>query len=154
MELSHAGDAAAAHQTQPDRYLTFFLDEQAYALALGYVQEIIGMRPITRLPRTRSDIMGVINLRGDIVPVVDAYQQLGKGIREQAPSSCIIVIAAMQMVLGLMVDRVDDVISISEDQLMHSPAKGMDANAEQYIQAIGMTQGGPIMILSPDALLQ
>ncbi|MEL7608360.1 MAG: chemotaxis protein CheW [Bacillota bacterium] len=153
MELNHAEDTAAALETRPDRYLKFFLDEQAYALALGYVQEIIGLRPITRLPKMENDILGVINLRGSIVPVIDTRQRLGMVDQKEASSSCIAVIAAMQMEVGLMIDRVDEVISIAEDQLLPSFAKGGDARMEQVIQAIAMTENGPVMLLCPDTLL-
>jgi len=78
MAISRDSGAELEEDTQKDKYLTFLLDKDAYAIEIRYVTEIIGIQPITEVPEMPDFIIGIINLRGKIIPVMDVRLRFKK----------------------------------------------------------------------------
>lgn len=139
---------AQQEETQQGRYLTFYVGEEAYAIPLEYVTEIIGIQPITIIPGVPGYIKGIINLRGKIIPVVDVRLKFKKQPEEYTERTCIIVIDTGELVAGLIIDKVSDVLTIDEQETVPPPKY---TNA--YIKGVGKTDGEVKLILDCKQLL-
>lgn len=106
------------------KYLTFFLAEEEYGLEILKVREIIGLLPITRVPRTPDSVVGVVNLRGKVIPVVDLRSRFGLPTVEASERSCIIVVQANGMELGAVVDHVSEVVDVAAEDIEEAPNFG------------------------------
>ncbi|HOM98680.1 MAG TPA: chemotaxis protein CheW [Acidobacteriota bacterium] len=107
-------------------FLTFDLGPEQYAVEILKVQEIGGVLPITRVPNTKRYLKGLVNLRGKIIPVVDLRLRFDM---EEAPvteESCIIFAQVRGVELGLLVDRVADVLEIPEADIEADPTQSSD----------------------------
>ena len=118
------------------KYLTFFLDSEEYGLKILKVQEIIGMMAVTPVPRTPTFILGVINLRGKVIPVLDLRSKLDVSLKEQTEETCIIVVQAERLEMGLVVDKVSEVLDISDANIEDPPSFGEVINTD-FILGIG-----------------
>lgn len=127
------------------KYLTFFLASEEYGVEILKVQEIIGRMPITPVPLTSSYIRGVINLRGKIHPIMDLKIKFGMEETEITDETCIIVIKTTSMMMGILVDKVSEVVNISSDDIEDTPSFGADVNPE-YLLGVGKT-GGRVRLL-------
>ncbi|QJF51178.1 chemotaxis protein CheW [Roseobacter ponti] len=101
--------------------LTFQLADQEYSLDIMSVREIRGWTRTTPLPHAPSYMKGVINLRGTVLPVMDLSERLGLRAREQTDRNVIIVVSHDDMLTGLLVDAVSDIIALTEDDLQPPP---------------------------------
>ncbi len=99
------------------QYLTFQLKNQTYGFSIAKVQEINRMMDITPVPKTARSLVGVINLRGKVIPVVDLSLQLNMGSAEISKNTCIIVTETENGPIGVVVDFVNSVMEISEKQI-------------------------------------
>lgn len=124
------------------KYLTFQLGEEHYGLPILRVREIIGLMNVTRVPRTPDYIRGVINLRGRIIPVLELRQRFEMPVVEDTNESCIIVIetgeGAQVSLMGVLVDRVREVLDIAAEEIEPTPSFG-DGGGAGFIQ--GMAKG-------------
>lgn len=102
---------------EPGRYLSFYLGEEIYAIEILKVREIIGVIAVTPVPEMPKSIIGVINLRGKIVPVMDVRIRFGLPTIETTEESCIIVVQHGSQLMGVLVDRVLEVDEIKSEQL-------------------------------------
>jgi purine-binding chemotaxis protein CheW len=144
---------ATQTQSQPDttassragKYLTFVLDREAYGLEILKVREIIGMMQITSVPRTPSFVKGVINLRGKVIPVVDLRLKFEMPAAEVTDQTCIIVVQVHDVEMGIVVDRVSEVLDIAGADIEDAPSFGVSVNTE-FILGIGKS-GGRVTIL-------
>ncbi len=110
------------------KYLSFYLDEEEYGIEILKVREIFAYTSITPIPRTPQYVLGVINLRGAVIPVVDLRVKFGMASREITDSSCIIVIeidnGSSVVPTGVLVDRVSEVMAVTQDQIQEAPEFG------------------------------
>lgn len=136
---------------QRDKYLTFALGEEYYGLEIRYVLEIIGVQMITEVPELPDFIRGIINLRGKIIPVMDVRLRFKKPFREYNDRTCIIVILIENTAIGLIVDRVIEVLSIPDSQIVPPPDYTKLSN--RYIQGIGKTGDEVKLLLNCNKLL-
>jgi purine-binding chemotaxis protein CheW len=127
------------------KYLTFFLASEEYGVEILKVQEIICRMPITPVPLTSKYIRGVINLRGKIHPIMDIRVKLGMKQTVITGETCIIVIKTSGLMMGILVDKVSEVIKMSSGDIEDTPSFGMDVNPE-YLLGVGKT-GGRIRLL-------
>ncbi len=135
------------------KYLTFFLAREEYGLEILKVREIIGMMDITPVPRTPEFIRGVINLRGKVIPVVELRLKFSMEAAAQTSETCIIVVQAQGIEMGIVVDRVSEVIDIATEAIQDPPAfstSGIDTN---YIMGIGKIQDQVKLLLDIDGVL-
>ena len=114
--------------THSGKYLTFKLCSEMYGVEILKVREIIGYMPVTEMPQMSNYIKGVINLRGKVVPIMDLRLKFGMSEAEITEETCIIVIesvvAGSKKQLGIVVDSVSEVISLSEDVIEPAPELG------------------------------
>jgi len=122
--------------TQKGKYLTFLLGKEAYAIEIKFVTEIIGIQPITEVPELPVYVKGIINLRGKIIPVMDVRLRFKKKPVDYNDRTCVIVIDVLNISVGLIVDNVSEVLSISDENIVPPPE--MNRGSEnKYIKAIG-----------------
>ena len=106
----------------------------AQSISLTNVLEIIGIQDITAVPNVPQHIKGLINLRGKVVPVIDTRLKMGKEERDYDSLTCIIVIDIQDMHIGLIVDRVEEVISIDLEHAAVPPKAGMED--KQFLSSV------------------
>lgn len=131
--------------TQHGRFLTFSVGKEDFGIEIGYVTEIIGMQPITGIPETEDYIKGIVNLRGKIIPVVDMRLKFKKEPSEYTDRTCIVVIETSEMSVGLIVDKVSEVLTI-DDKEIAPPPDYKTGIKNRYIQGIGKV-GGEVKLL-------
>ena len=133
------------------RFLSFILNDDEYCIRITNVKEIRGMTEITRLPQTPDFIMGVINLRGQIVPVVDLRLRFGMPFLEYHERSTIIVVEiearGEKDYLGIVVDKIQEVISLPAEQIRQVPYLKAKVKSE-YIE--GMAEMGDHILIVLD----
>jgi purine-binding chemotaxis protein CheW len=138
--------------TLQGRFLTFSLANDVYGLPIEYVVEIIGIQSITIVPKVPSYIKGIINLRGKIIPVIDVRLKFGKEPAEYNDRTCVIVIETGDISVGLIVDNVDEVLTIEDDDIAAPPANRMGFE-NRYIMGIGKIGGNVQLLLDCQKLL-
>jgi purine-binding chemotaxis protein CheW len=127
------------------KYLTFFLNGEEYGLGILKVQEIIGKQPITPVPRTPKDVRGVINLRGRIIPIMDLKMKFDMGETAITDESCIIVTQTGGVMMGVLVDKVSEVLNIHAADIEDTPSFGVAVDTA-FLLGIGKT-GDRVMLL-------
>ncbi|MDO3377584.1 chemotaxis protein CheW [Geoalkalibacter halelectricus] len=138
-----------------NQYLTFRLDQETFALEIGKVREIFDFSHLTRIPRTPDFMRGVINLRGNVVPVVDLRLAFGLGSTPQTVNTCIIISEVLvdghPILLGALADAVQEVISLEGAQIEPAPPlAGHDRTG--FIHGMGKVDEGFIIILDIDGI--
>ena len=132
-------------QTRAGKYLTFVLAEEEYGLEILKVREINGMMDITAVPRTPEYVEGVINLRGKVIPVMDLRLKFGMEQAEHTEETCIIVVDVNGLEMGIIVDKVSEVLDIMSEKIEDTPTFGTNVNTEFIL---GMSKsGGKVTIL-------
>lgn len=146
----------SATLAKTNKHLTFRLGDEEYGLDILKVQEIIGIMPITRVPRTPQFVRGVINLRGKVIPVVDLRAKFGMGAVDDTDRTCIVVVQVSgksgYTVMGTVVDEVSEVIDIVEDQIEATPEFGADIDTD-FVLGIGKVNDRVVMVLDIDRVL-
>ena len=142
--------------TPPERrragkYLAFFLAGEEYALEILAVNEIIGVQPITRVPRTPPYIRGVINLRGKVISIADLRAKFGLE-PAATPETVIIVVQVHGVPMGVLVDRVSEVVSIAGGDVEEAPSFGADVETD-YLLGIGKVNGRVRLLLDIERVL-
>jgi purine-binding chemotaxis protein CheW len=142
---------AAPAASRGGKFLTFFLAGEEYGLEILKVSEIIGMQPITRVPRTPGHIRGVINLRGKVIPIMELRARFGMP-RDGTEETCIIVVQVAGVQTGVIVDKVSEVVSIAEGEIEDAPTFG-DGIRTEYLLGIGKAGGRVKLLLDIDRVL-
>lgn len=133
--------------TQRGKYLTFSIGTENYGLEIKYVIDIIGIQSITEIPDQPYYVKGVINLRGKIIPTMDIRMRFGKDEREYDDRTCIIVVEINEISVGIIVDRVLEVIEIENENISLPPKFNGDFQ-NRYIAGIGKQgENEPVIIL-------
>ncbi len=122
------------------KFLTFALGREEYGLEILKVREIIGYIDVTAVPQTPSFVRGVINLRGQVIAVVDLRTKFGMETSQRTDQTCIIVVETQtggrKINTGIVVDRVSEVLDIPGEQIEDAPALGA-ATASDFILGMG-----------------
>ncbi len=121
METTHANAVAAEEDLVASEFLTFTLGTEEYAIDILKVQEIRGYEPPTLIANAPPFIKGVINLRGIIVPVVDLRIKFNLAKVEYTPFTVVIILNVANRVIGMVVDSVSDVLSLTSQQIRPAP---------------------------------
>lgn len=127
-------------QSIHDLYLIFHLGDEDYGIEIIHVTEIVGMQTITKIPDMPHYVKGVINLRGQVIPVIDVRSRFGLPFRDYDDRTCAIVVSIGQTLFGLIVDVVDEVINIPADRIS-LPLTANFAQNTAYIKGIGRVEG-------------
>lgn len=129
------------------RFLTFYIDQALYSIELCHIIEIISIQPITYVPGLPGYFKGLINLRGKVVPVIDVRLKFGQEPRDYDDKTCIIIVTIHDMQVGLIVDRVAEVVSIEEEH-RNTPPASVGRSDNRYLSFIAKT--GDKVILNID----
>ena len=131
---------SATEITETTGYLTFTLDKEVFAVDISQVREVLDITTTTKVPRTPHFMLGVINLRGAVVPIVDLRLKFGMPATEQTLDSCIIIVEAKIedeiTVLGALADSVREVIEMGPDSIEPAPKIGTKLNTD-FIRGMG-----------------
>ncbi|GAB6181422.1 chemotaxis protein CheW [Desulfotomaculum defluvii] len=153
LELLQEEEEDDLEDTQEGKYLTFLLINEEFGLEIQYVTEIIGIQRITEVPDVPDYIKGVINLRGKVIPVMDVRLRFGAVAREYDERTCIIVIQVKGQPMGLIVDRVSEVLDIPKRDI--EPAPSVRRSREnRYIQGMGKVGDRVKLLLDVEKLLE
>lgn len=155
MEHTENKEAVADEQDQPvegGKFLSFFLGEEEYAIKILKVQEIIGLMPITPVPRMPEYVKGVLNLRGKIVPVMNLRTRFGLQEVEYTEETCVIVVQENEYLMGVIVDKVSEVANIEGNQIEEVPSMGAGEQSE-YLSGIGKVKEQVKMIVDVKRVL-
>jgi purine-binding chemotaxis protein CheW len=152
MTIETAAATGAEKKGKGGKFLSFFLSAEEYGIEILKVQEIIGLMPITPIPKMPSFIKGVINLRGRIIPVIDLRLKLNMEEAKHTEETCIIVVQAYGMQTGIVVDKVSEVLDIASENVDEAPAMGAAVGTE-YILGIGKAGDKVKLLLDIDKVL-
>jgi purine-binding chemotaxis protein CheW len=137
------------------RFLSFQLENENYCIEILKVKELMGMSDITSLPQTPPYIRGVINLRGQIIPIVDLRLKFGLQFKEYGKRTSIIVCevdVGEKVLMGLVVDSIQEVVSVPEDKIARLPYVNARIKAD-YIKGVATTQDGIKIVLDVEKIL-
>ena len=134
------------------KFLTFKLKGEEYGLEILKVKELIGMMSITPVPQTPGFVKGVINLRGKVIPVIDLRCKFAMEEEEYTDETCIIVVDINDILMGIVVDTVSEVLDISSENIEPTPSFGTKLNTD-YILGIGKVNGDVKILLNADKVL-
>ena len=138
------------------KYLTFTLANEEYGIGILKIREIIGMMPITSVPRTPEFVKGVINLRGKVIPVMDLRLRFEMEEMKYTERTCIIVVEIERqsgtVQIGAVVDSVSEVLNIKGEDIEETPSFGTKLNTE-YILGMAKMEGDVKILLDIDQVL-
>jgi len=134
------------------KYLTFALGQEEYGIEILKVREIIGMMGITSVPQAPHEVKGVINLRGKVIPVIDLRLKFGMTEIEHTSETCIIVVTINDVMIGIIIDRVNEVLDIPAENIEPPPSMGSSVNTE-FILGVGKVGDTVKMLLNVDTIL-
>ena len=135
-----------------DLYMVFVINNQKYALSSKYITEIIEILPITKVLFLPEYMKGIINLRSTIIPVMDARMRFGMEPIEYSERTCIIIIENEANKIGLIVDAVNEVLTIPPKQIMESTKEKNDLK-ESFVNGISQINNDIQLILDCDSLV-
>ena len=135
-----------------DLYMVFVINNQKYALSSKYITEIIEILPITKVPFLPEYMKGIINLRSTIIPVMDARMRFGMEPIEYSERTCIIIIENEANKIGLIVDAVNEVLTIPPKQRLDSTKEKNDLK-ESIVNGISQINNDIQLILDCDSLV-
>lgn len=148
-------DAAALEKEEANRlqeFLTFTLGPEEYAIDILKVQEIRGYEPPTTIAHAPAFIKGVINLRGTIVPIVDMRIKFAVGNADYTPFTVVIILNIMNRVVGIVVDSVSDVTTLSSSQIRPAPEFASTVDTK-YIQGLGTLEDRMLIVVDIEQLM-
>ena len=144
----------ADNDSQKDKYVTFKSGNEYFGIKIEYVNEIIVYQEITEIPETEEYIKGLINLRGKIIPVIDVRIRFKQEPFEYNDRTCIIVLNVKELVVGLIVEKIAEVVEITEGNILPNPKIGKaDRLQNKYVYGIGKVGDEVKLLLDPERLL-
>ncbi len=139
---------------QKGKYMTFKSGNEYFGLKIQYVSEIIQFQAITAIPETADYIKGLINLRGKIIPVIDISLRFKQEPVEYNDRTCIIVINVQNTLVGLIIEKIAEVVEIREENILPPPSIGKsDKVQNKYVYGIGKVGDSVKLLLDPEKLL-
>lgn len=139
------------------KFLTFELNKVGYGVDILRVREIMGFMPVTPIPKMPKAVLGVINLRGKVIPIVDFRTQLGLIANELTDESCIVVLELKDPnggggEIGVVVDSVNDVRNIKPGEMEPAPDFGSTSHESGHIDAMAKCEDGVKVIVNIDRI--
>jgi purine-binding chemotaxis protein CheW len=152
LEARATGAAAAADAGSAREYLTFRLGNEEYGIDILKVQEIRGYDAVTAIANAPPFIKGVINLRGIIVPIVDLRIKFSVGAAHYDQFTVVIILNVARRVVGVVVDSVSDVLTLSGQQVKPAPEFATTLNTE-YIMGLGTVDARMLILVDIERLM-
>ncbi|AIS52506.1 chemotaxis signal transduction protein [Thermoanaerobacter kivui] len=134
-------------------YVIARIQDEEYALDIEKVQTIEKMMPITRVPQTESHVKGVINLRGEIIPIISLRKKLGLEEKEYDEDTRIVVLKAYDMLVGVIVDNANEVVDIPEENIDKLTFSDASDDFSKYVSKVGKIKDKVLLILDLKKLL-
>ena len=129
-----------------EKYLSFEINEEMYAVEILDVKEIIAMMKFTKVPKMPAFVKGVINLRGQVIPIVDMRLKYELEEIEYNERTTIIIGIIDDSLIGFIVDRTADVLNLSAEEMSAPPKFGTDIDTE-FLKSMAKTENGVVMIV-------
>jgi purine-binding chemotaxis protein CheW len=144
-------EAAWTDQASQSRYAIFLRRGQRFALSIELVRELLPGQPLTRVPRAISQVLGVLSLRGEILPVVNIDEWLGLEQQHDQPQQPILVVRRADLLAGIRVDTIQAVVPIPAEEVQSHPG----AAAGSFLTGLWQPQGqAPITLIDGQGLLE
>ncbi len=137
---------------QEGKYLTFALGREEYGLEILKVMEIIGIMEITAVPQVPEYVKGVVNLRGKVIPVVSLRRKFVMEEIDYTDETCIIVVRLNEVLVGIVIDKVQEVLDIEQKNIEPPPSSGITGKTD-YILGIGKVGDTVKILLNIDKIL-
>lgn len=134
------------------QWVTFRLDNETYGINVMQVQEVLRVTEIAPVPGAPDYVMGIINLRGNVVTVLDTRRRFGLPSHEMDDSTRIVVIESEQTVVGILVDSVAEVVELRRSAIESSPSVGNDESSK-YIEGVANHDGELLILVDINKLL-
>lgn len=135
-----------------NKYLLFKVGDEEFGIEIAFVQEIINVVPITQVPNSPDFVKGIINLRGDIVPIIEVRTRFMMPPQEYDDLTCIIVIEKQDEKIGLVVDEVHEVKYIGKKNISPPPSTKLSFS-NQFVKSLGHIDEKVILLIEADDLL-
>lgn len=156
MTLEQEVDEASepVQESHAGKYVTFKSGNEYFAIKIKYVNEIIVYQEITAIPESVDFLKGLINLRGKIIPVIDVRLRFKQPEIPYTDRTCIIIVNYNGSVVGLIVEKIAEVVELVDENIIPSPTFGKaDKSQNKYVYAIGKVGESVKLLLDPDKLL-
>ena len=144
-------------KTQTDneviQWVTFKLSDEVYGINVMQVQEVIRLTEIAPVPGAPDYVMGIVNLRGNVVTVIDTRKRFGLFGKEPDDSTRIVIVEVDKQVIGILVDSVAEVVNISSSDIETSPNLGEDNESSKYIQGVFSKDDDILILIDINKLL-
>jgi purine-binding chemotaxis protein CheW len=134
------------------QFVTFILMDETYGINVMQVQEVLRVTEIAPVPGSPDYVLGIINLRGNVVTVIDTRTRFGLPSTEMDDASRIIVIESEKQVVGILVDAVAEVVELSEGEIDVAPNVGTEESS-RYIQGVATREEGLLILVDLNKLL-
>ena len=134
------------------QFISFSVGQEEYGLELLRVKEVIRVRETTWLPKAPSFVKGIINLRGDVIPIIDLRDKFGLESHEDTAQTRVIVVEVEGRLIGMVVDSASQVVRIPLDQI-DPPPPVLGGLSQELITGVGKLEDKLVILLDPDAIL-
>ncbi|WP_455375419.1 chemotaxis protein CheW [Kaarinaea lacus] len=134
------------------RWVTFFLSQEKYGINVMQVQEVLRVSEIAPVPGAPEYVLGIINLRGNVVTVIDTRQRFGLESKEMDDSSRIVIVESSDQVVGILVDSVAEVIDLQLSEIESAPNVGTE-DSSRFIQGVASQNDELLIIIDLNKLL-
>ena len=133
--------------------VSFRLANEEYGVDIMYVQEIILIGQITEMPQVPAFVRGLVNLRGNVIPVIDLRIQFSLETSDETESSRIVVLNVGERTMGVVVDAVDEVLRIQDEQIEPAPP-GMAGLGQRYVRGLVRLESRLLVLLDIEAVME
>jgi purine-binding chemotaxis protein CheW len=138
--------------TQKDKYFIFTVGDGYYGLEVSLVTEIIGIQQISKVPEVPDYIIGLINLRGMIIPIMDIRLRFQKEYMPYNDRTCIVIADYKEITIGFIVDSVTEVVEIPKEEMVYE--YDLNKTSNRFLKGIGKNDSNVYMILDCEQLLR
>ncbi|QEP43192.1 chemotaxis protein CheW [Ectothiorhodospiraceae bacterium BW-2] len=133
-------------------WVTFYLESEKYAVNVIYVREVLKETKLSPVPGAPYFVLGIINLRGNIVTVIDTHKRLNLAPVENNDSTRIVVVEMDSQVVGLMVDQVDEVVVLRESEIEYAPNVGGD-DSSRFVHGVSQREKELLILVDLERML-
>lgn len=151
--MNQTGSAASASGAKMSRWVTFMLEHETYGIDVMQIREVIRSAEISPVPGAPDYVLGIINLRGNVVAIIDTRKRFGLQSREMDDASRILILEAGDYVVGFLVDSVSEVAELTNDQVEAAPDTGGGQNASRFITGLYNRKEGLLILIDANRLL-
>jgi len=146
-------DSSSMENAGPNiQFLTFSVDKNEYGVNIMRVMEIRGWSDTTDLPNTPEFMRGVINLRGQVIPIFDLRSRFGHGFTNANEKNVVIVMAVGDRTIGILVDAVSDILTTTEDEIREAPSSSETGIDDNYLNGLISVDKKLVILLDIDYL--